>query len=219
MKYMSNSPKLKFALPSINLALKASQANGMIIIKKEEIRGHQWLWGTRQPSLRRAFGGQIRARGARRRESSRAGGRGLGSRREGGGRGFPGRERGYLIVPRARGESLHGLQAPRRYRSPAGLADFLWHKLSINFLHAESNQARDSQKHRARHSVPPLPAEPWLERTVRGTVAAESQFSSVGSAGTNHQLSSGCPTREALNPGKGVSRSCAVGPAPNLQTI
>jgi hypothetical protein len=33
MKYTSNSPKLKCALPSINPALKVSRADGIIIIK------------------------------------------------------------------------------------------------------------------------------------------------------------------------------------------
>ena len=71
------------------------------------------------------------------------------------------RGQGYLIVPRARSEGLRGLQTPRRYRSPAGFADFLRHKLSINFLHAETVPSRHSKRSRsARLSAPPLPAEP-----------------------------------------------------------
>lgn len=59
-------------------------------------------------------------------------------------------ERRYLIVPRARSEDIRGLQAPRRYRSPAGFADFLRHKLGINILHGKNNRDRYSKNYSAR---------------------------------------------------------------------
>lgn len=68
MKYTSNSPKLKCALPSINPALKASLENGDQNHKKQ---GHWWLSGIRRPSVRHAFARQRTAQGARKQEFAR----------------------------------------------------------------------------------------------------------------------------------------------------